>query len=132
MERGSLTLERARGVWPSVVEQSRAASPLLPTLLSDSEVTAVREGVVVLRIAGAHREGVERKRESITRMLEPYFAGTVRLELESAAAAPVGNAAPRPERLNESTANAERLRVLRSKDPTLSAAVDALDLELLE
>ena len=132
VERGSLTLERARGVWPSVVEQSRAASPLLPTLLSDSEVTAVREGVVVLRVAGAHREGVERKRESITRMLEPYFAGTVRLELESAAAAPVGNAAPRPERLNESTANAERLRVLRSKDPTLSAAVDALDLELLE
>jgi hypothetical protein len=34
--------------------------------------------------------------------------------------------------LNEASANAERLQVLRAKDPTLSAAVDALDLELLE
>jgi hypothetical protein len=115
-----------------VVEQSRAASPLLPTLLADSAVTAVRDGVLVLRIAGAHREGVERKRESITRMLEPHFAEPVRLDLESTAAAAAGNAAPRPERLNEASANAERLRVLRAKDPTLSAAVDALDLELLE
>ncbi|HWZ28674.1 MAG TPA: DNA polymerase III subunit gamma/tau [Gemmatimonadales bacterium] len=131
-ERGALTLERARAVWPSVIEQSRAASPLLPTLLADSEVTAAGEGVVVLRIAGAHREGVERKRDSITRMLEPHFAGPVRLDLESAAAAPAGNATPGPKRLNETSANAERLRVLRAKDPTLSAAVDALDLELLE
>ncbi len=30
------------------------------------------------------------------------------------------------------SANAERLKSLRAKDPTLSAAVDALDLELLE
>ena len=131
-ERGALTLERARAVWPSVVEQSRAASPLLPTLLADSEVTAVRVGVVVLRIAGAHRDGLERKRESITRLLEPYFEGPVRLDLENTAAAPAGNAPPGPKRLNETSANAERLRVLRAKDPTLSAAVDALDLELLE
>jgi hypothetical protein len=35
-------------------------------------------------------------------------------------------------RLTEERANAERLKVLRGKDPTLNAAVDALDLELLE
>jgi hypothetical protein len=40
--------------------------------------------------------------------------------------------AQRPARLTEQTANAERLKRLRDKDPTLSAAVDALDLELLE
>jgi hypothetical protein len=34
--------------------------------------------------------------------------------------------------MTEATANAERLKVLRAKDPTLGAAVDALDLELLE
>jgi hypothetical protein len=132
-QRESLTLERARQLWPSVVEQSRFASPLLPTLLADSEVTAVREGVVVLRVAAAHRDGIERKRESITRLLEPHFAGLVRIDLESAAVpAPVGNIGAAPARLTEATANAERLRVLRAKDPTLSAAVDALDLELLE
>ncbi|HKV72613.1 MAG TPA: DNA polymerase III subunit gamma/tau [Gemmatimonadales bacterium] len=132
-ERGALTLERARQLWPGVVEQSRFTSPLLPTLLADSEVSAVREGVLVLRIAAAHRDGIERKRESITRLLEPHFAGPVRIDLEAVAApAPVGNLAAPPARLTEATANAERLRVLRAKDPTLSAAVDALDLEILE
>ncbi|HZH41636.1 MAG TPA: DNA polymerase III subunit gamma/tau [Gemmatimonadales bacterium] len=132
-ERGALTLERARQLWPGVVEQSRFTSPLLPTLLADSEISAVREGVVVLRIAAAHRDGIERKRESITRLLEPHFAGPVRIDLEAVAApAPVGNLAAPPARLTEATANAERLRVLRAKDPTLSAAVDALDLEILE
>jgi hypothetical protein len=87
----------------------------------------------VLRIAAAHRDGIERKRESITRLLEPHFAEPVRIELEAVAApAPVGNLAAPPARLTEATANAERLRVLRAKDPTLSAAVDALDLEILE
>src|SRR6185437_5692883 len=132
-ERGALTLERARDLWPRVVEQSRFTSPLLPTLLADSEVGAVREGVLVLRIAAAHKDGIERKRESITRLLEPYFTGPVRIDLESVAApAPVGNQGAGPARLTEATANAERLRVMRAKDPTLSAAVDALDLEILE
>ena len=36
------------------------------------------------------------------------------------------------ERMTEQGATAERLKSLRAKDPTLSAAVDALDLELLE
>jgi len=133
VERGALTLERVRDLWPGVVEQSRFTSPLLPTLLADSEISAVREGVVVLRIAAAHRDGIERKRESITRLLEPHFSGPVRIDLVSAAApAPVGNQTTGPARLTEATANAERLRVLRAKDPTLSAAVDALDLEILE
>ncbi len=132
-ERGAFTLERARQLWPGVVEQSRFTSPLLPTLLADSEISAVHEGVVVLRIAAAHKDGIERKRESITRLLEPHFTGPVRIELESVAApAPVGNQGAGPARLTEATANAERLRVLRAKDPTLSAAVDALDLEILE
>ena len=38
----------------------------------------------------------------------------------------------RPARLTTETANAERLKLLRGKDQTLGAAIDALDLELLE
>jgi hypothetical protein len=34
--------------------------------------------------------------------------------------------------MTEETANLERLKVLRAKDPTLGAAVDALDLKLME
>jgi len=45
-----------------------------------------------------------------------------------------GGATPQspPRAHHEQGANAERLKRLRAKDPTLSAAVDALDLELLE
>ena len=131
-ECGALTLERVRALWPTVVAQARAASPLLPTLLADSEIAAVGEGVVVVRVAAAHRDGIDRKRDAITRALESFFSGPVRVDLESAPARTAGNTAPAPARLTEATANAERLRVLKAKDPTLSAAVDALDLELLE
>jgi hypothetical protein len=41
-------------------------------------------------------------------------------------------AAPRATRLTPGEAHAERLKALRAKDPALNAAVDALDLELLE
>ena len=131
-EAGPLTLERAQAVWPRVVEESRASSPLLPTLLGECAVIRAGDGVIVVRVAAAHRDGVERKRDAVTRLLEPHFTGPVRLEWESGAPSAPGNAVPRAERLNEASANAERLRVLRAKDPTLSAAVDALDLELLE
>jgi hypothetical protein len=40
--------------------------------------------------------------------------------------------APRPARLTEQGVRAERLEALRARDPGLDAAVDALDLELLE
>src|SRR6266850_3315723 len=53
-------------------------------------------------------------------------------EVVAAAAGAPGAAAERPVRLTEEGANAERLKRLRGKDPTLNAAVDALDLELLE
>jgi hypothetical protein len=39
---------------------------------------------------------------------------------------------PRATRLTQDGARAERLKTLRAQDPGLNAAVDALDLELLE
>jgi len=43
-----------------------------------------------------------------------------------------GGSGASAERITAAGASAERLKSLRAKDPTLSAAVDALDLELLE
>jgi hypothetical protein len=40
--------------------------------------------------------------------------------------------APRARRLSESEARAERLKVLKARDPALEAAADSLDLEVLE
>jgi hypothetical protein len=111
---------------------------MLPTLLGDTEVSAVAGGTVTIRVQGAsagHAEGIERKQDALARLIGEYASEPVRVVVTGGGGGKASDAnepAPRPARLNEQSANAERLKVLRGKDPTLNAAVDALDLELLE
>jgi hypothetical protein len=92
---------------------------------------------VTLASAG-HDEGLEHKREAIGKLLREWVDGPVRVAVErspepgSRPHDPTTPRPPRPQRLTEQTANAERLKVLRAKDPSLGPAVDALDLELME
>jgi hypothetical protein len=93
----------------------------------------VEGSVVTLRPASAgHAEGLERQRELLGQVIARYVTDPVRVKLTAAGAGDAGMRAARPVRLTEEGANAERLKALRGKDPTLNAAVDALDLELLE
>jgi DNA polymerase-3 subunit gamma/tau len=135
---GPLTLERVRELWPQVVVQARARSPILGALLEATEVTAVDGATVRIRLREAnpvHAEGLARQRDALAEVLARYASGPVRVALEDAGApgAPSPPAPPsRPARLTEAAAREARLRALRAKDPGLGAAVDALDLELLE
>ena len=135
-EPGPLTRERLAALWPDIVARARAVSPMLGTLLGESDVRDVSGSLVTIAVresAPGHAEGLEHKRDAVTKLLGEYVTGTVRLAVEVASAAPgTEPAAGPPTRLTAASANAERLKVLRGKDPTLSAAVDALDLELLE
>jgi hypothetical protein len=116
-------------VWGSIVADARARAPMLGSLLAEAEVTAVDGRIVTLRPGNAgHGEGLDRQRETIAQVIGRYVTEAPRLRLSEAAGGPP----ERPPRMTEERANAERLKVLRAKDPTLSAAVDALDLELLE
>ena len=125
VEKGPLTLEHVRSVWASIVADARAKAPMLGSLLSEAVVSGVEGTVVTLRPASAgHAEGLERQRDLLGQVIARYVTEAVRVKL-----APAGG---RPMRLTEEGANAERLKALRGKDPTLNAAVDALDLELLE
>jgi hypothetical protein len=107
---------------------------MLGSLLAEATPAAVEGRVVMVRPANAaHAEGLERQRDLIAQLVGRYVTETPRVQLAAVGPAPPGGAAPvRPARLTEESANAERLKALRAKDPTLSAAVDALDLELLE
>jgi hypothetical protein len=132
IQKGALSLEHLRAVWPRIVVDARAKAPMLGSLLSEAELAAVEGSVVTLRPASAgHAEGLERQRDLLGQVIARYVTEPVRVTL---AVASGGSAAPagRPVRLTEQGANAERLKLLRGKDPTLNAAVDALDLELLE
>ena len=130
-EKGPLSLDHLRAVWASIVADARAKAPMIASLLSEAVVAAVEGSVVTLRPSNAgHAEGLDRQRELLGQVIARYVAEPVRVKL--AAAGDPGVPSARPVRLTEEGANAERLKTLRGKDPTLNAAVDALDLELLE
>jgi len=135
-ERGPLTLDRLRALWRRIVDDARTKSPMLGALLQVTEVAAVDAGAVTIRLLdtnAVHAEGLERQREALSQLVTRYLTGPVRIKLEGAeGGGSRERSAPRPTRLTEEGARAERLKTLRAQDPSLNAAVDALDLELLE
>ncbi len=132
-EKGPVTVDRLRALWSRVIEDARVKSPMLGALLQQAEVAAVDGTTVTIRLLDTnpvHAEGIERQREAVAHLLGPYVSEPVRVKLEGAGNRERGTV--RPARLTEDAARAERLKTLRAKDPGLNAAVDALDLELLE
>jgi DNA polymerase III subunit gamma/tau len=132
-ERGPLTLERVRTLWPRIIADARAKSPLLGALLEQTEVAGVESGSVAIRLLDTnpvHAEGIDRQRDAVGQLLGRYVTGPVRVRLGAASSSEP--ARPRPPRMTEEAARAERLKQLRAKHPSLNAVVDALDLELLE
>ena len=133
VEKGPLSLDHLRAVWPRIVTDARAKAPMLGSLLAEAAVTVVEGTVVTLRPANAgHAEGLERQRDLLGQVIARYVTEPVRVKLAPAGVGDPRTPVERPVRLTEEGANAERLKSLRGKDPTLNAAVDALDLELLE
>jgi DNA polymerase-3 subunit gamma/tau len=127
--KGPLTLDRLRALWSEIIDRARATSPMLGSLLAGTDVESVDGTTIAVRLGAGNAgqaEGVEHKREAIARLIGEYVAETVRVRVASP------TAAPRATRLTPGEAHAERLKALRAKDPALNAAVDALDLELLE
>ena len=132
-ERGPLTLDRLRALWPRIVDDARTKSPMLGALLQVTEVAGVDAGTVTIRLLdtnAVHAEGLERQRDALAQLVGRYLAKPARIQLDGAGSGE--QSTPRPGRLTEEGARAERLKTLRAQDPSLNAAVDALDLELLE
>src|SRR5881296_2975493 len=132
-EKGPLTLDRLRALWPRIVDDARTKSPMLGALLQVTEVAGADAGTVTIRLLdtnAVHAEGLERQRDALAQLVGRYLAKPVRIQLDGAGSGE--RSTPRPGRLTAEGARAERLKTLRAQDPSLNAAVDALDLELLE
>ena len=132
-EKGPLTLDRLRALWPRIVDDARVKTPMLGALLQVTEVTGADDGTVTIRLLDTnpvHAEGLERQRKALAQLVGRYLTTPVHIKLQGAGSGE--RSAPRPGRLTEEGARAERLKTLRAQDPSLNAAVDALDLELLE
>ncbi len=132
-EKGPLSLDRLRALWPRIIEDARAKSPMLGALLQATEVAGADGSTVAIRLRDinpVHAEGLQRQRDALALLVGRYVTEPVRITLEGATSGE--RSAPRPARMTEAGARADRLEALRARDPSLNTAIDALDLELLE
>ncbi|MGH7547167.1 MAG: DNA polymerase III subunit gamma/tau [Gemmatimonadales bacterium] len=134
-EKGPLTLDRLRALWPRIIDDARVKSPLLGALLAETEVGGVEGTSVVVRPLDTnpvHVEGIERQRDALAQLVGRYVSAPIRIKVAGPGGGGGERSPVRPARLTEDAAREQRLKALRARDPSLNAAVDALDLELLE
>ena len=128
-----MTVDRLRSLWPRIIEDARAKSPLLGALLQATEIAEVEGTTLAIRLLDTnpvHLEGLERQRDAVAHVVGRYTAEPIRIKLEGAARGERPQA--RPARMTEEGVRADRLTALRARDPSLNTAIEALDLELLE
>ncbi|MBA3557863.1 MAG: DNA polymerase III subunit gamma/tau [Gemmatimonadaceae bacterium] len=125
-------VERWGDVLGALVASGRA---VLATALENSLPTAVsRQGVVTIELDPPndfHEKAIAAGSREILAAIDTIFSGATKV-LARPAATSRGDATAAPKRLTEEAVKVERIANLRKRDPTLSAAIDTLDLELLD
>ena len=117
--------------WDAVTATVRAAGRgiLAAALEHVYPVAVTGTGVVTVEVGdGASAPVVEAGQADILAALRATFAGVQRLVVRAAAAAEP----PAARRVTAESVKTDRTATLRRKDPTLNAAIDALDLDLVE
>jgi len=133
VERETLELAKIIGRWDDLVERMRAGGkPMLATALMHASVVAVTaDGVVAIELDepnDIYAHAINSSRADLVMALGEWFDGITRADLRRHDAAP---AAP-PKRLTDEMVRAERIASLKRRDPVLSAAIDALDLDVAD
>ncbi|MGH7654835.1 MAG: DNA polymerase III subunit gamma/tau [Gemmatimonadaceae bacterium] len=130
-KRQPLDLNRLAEHWDDVVEQVRASGRgIVASALNEATPSAVTAGgVVTIGVASdALAEALQSGSESILAALRTVFDGVEKVAVKAVSD---GSAAARP-RLTAENVIADRVATLRKRDPLLNAAIDALDLRLIE
>ena len=120
------------GRWEEVAGALRAAGrSVAATALEHSEPVAVNaRGEVTIGLDEPnpiYEQALESVKTELVPLLQRWFAGVTRVAVRAA-----GGAAPPPTRLTDEMVRSERLTALRRRDPVLGAAIDALDLDLVD
>jgi DNA polymerase-3 subunit gamma/tau len=128
-----LDINRLAGRWDALVERLRAAGkPLLATALEHASPRAVTaKGDVTIELDEAidfYARAVTDGAPDVLAALRDWFPGIQRVHLAPLADAPAASA----RRMTTEMVRAERIASLRKRDPILSAAIDALDLEVAD
>ncbi len=119
--------------WDQLVDRVRATGMgVLAAALQNampSAVSARDGGEVTVRLDEAnpfHAQAIEEKRSEILAILREWFTGVSRITVMSEAQAAA------PKRLTDEMIRSERLAKLRQRNPVLGAAIDVLDLDVVD
>jgi len=114
--------------WEEIVDAvRRSGRGSLASMLDHATPQAVAgNGTVTLAVdSEAHGEALTQAQEHVVAALRTRFSGIERLAVKALHAAPM-------ERLTEASVRERKVAQLRKRDPLLDAAIDALDLRLLD
>ena len=120
--------------WDDIVARLRAdgRALLAAALASSTPVAVSAQGVVTIQLDEPDEiraQALENGRKDILAALGTIFSGVERVTVR----APEGMTQPQPpRRITDESIRTERIAALRKRDGVLGAAVDALDLELLD
>ncbi|HEX5830213.1 MAG TPA: hypothetical protein VFY16_04470, partial [Gemmatimonadaceae bacterium] len=123
-------LHRLTERWATVADALRAAGQaLLASQLGTALPVAISgAGAVMIQPENdIAQQALERKVDDVLRAVRVVFPAVTRVTVRAAA-----GGAPPAERVTAESVREERVATLRRRDPALGAAIDALDLELLE
>jgi DNA polymerase-3 subunit gamma/tau len=128
-----LDLNKLTGRWDALVERIKSDGKmnLSAALAHSSPVAVTASGVVTIELDEAndfYAHSINTGKAEIVAALSTWFGGVERIELRRDDQGP---AAP-PKRLTDEMVRAERLASLKKRDPVLGAAIDALDLEVVD
>jgi DNA polymerase III subunit gamma/tau len=117
--------------WDDLVERlrGRGMGVLAAALAGATPATGTSAGEVIIRLEEPnpiHVQAIEEKHQEILGVLREWFVGVERLVVST------HEAATPPRRLTDDMLRRERLAALRKRDPVLGAAIDALDLDVVD
>jgi DNA polymerase III subunit gamma/tau len=127
-----LDLNKITGRWDALFERLRAAKPMLASALEHASPIAVTAGgALTIELDESNdifAHAITTGRSEIVSALREWFPGVERIELRRDEDA----ALPPPKRLTDEMVRAERIASLKKRDPVLRAAIDALDLDVVD
>jgi hypothetical protein len=127
----ALDLNRVAEHWDDIVEHVRASGRgMVASALNEATPSAVTSGglVTIGVTSDALAEALQSGSETILSALRGIFDGVEKVAIK---AMTDGQTSARP-RLTAENVIADRVATLRKRDPLLNAAIDALDLRLIE
>ena len=124
-------LNAVAGVWDDMVAGIRRDRPFIATLLEHALPTSTTgSGVLVLQVeTPTVQEGLTAKATEVVSTMSGWLAGLTKINVRLAGDPRTATPATR---MTVETARADTLALLRKRDPVLSAAIDSLDLDLID